>query len=319
MRLSERMVQLMRLRHLSRRTEEAYLMWCRQFVAFHGGRSPMRLGAPEITAFLNDLANARHVSASTQNQALSALVFHFREVLGRAPGEFVGLVRARRPTRVPTVLARTEVGRLLAALEGVPKLMATLLYGGGLRLGECQQLRVKDIDFERRQVTVHDGKGRKDRATVLPASVIAGLKLHLAEVRRLFAADRAADRPGVALPDALARKFPRAGTEWGWFWVFPASGESTDPATGIVRQHHRHEAGFQRAIRAAAACAGLAKPVSAHTLRHSFATQLLENGTDIRTIQTLLGHTSLETTMIYTHVAKNGGLGIASPADGLAG
>lgn len=312
------MVREMRLRHLSRRTEESYLMWCRQFVQFHGGVSPMRLGAPEITAFLNDLANVRKVSASTQNQALSALVFLYREILGRDPGEFVGLVRAKRSARIPTVLARDEVRRLLDALEGVPRLMATLLYGGGLRLTECQQLRIKDVDFTRRQVTVHDGKGAKDRVTLLPASVLPPLRTHLATVRRLFDADRASGRPGVALPGALATKYPTAGTEWGWFWLFPARDESTDPVSGVLRRHHVHEAGLQRAVRAAAARAGLSKRVSSHTLRHSFATHLLESGTDIRTIQTLLGHAHLDTTMIYTHVANAGGLGVASPADALA-
>ncbi len=316
-RLSERMVQLMRLRHLSRRTEEAYLMWCRQFVAFHGDRSPLRLGAPEITSFLNNLANVKHVSASTQNQALSALVFLYREVLGRPPGEFTGLVRARRPQRVPTVLSRDEVRRLLTTMEGVPRLMATLLYGGGLRLIECQQLRVKDVDLERRQLTVHDGKGRKDRVTMLPVTVLPALRLQLSAAKRVYESDRAAGRPGVALPDALARKLPRAGESWGWFWIFPAREESVDPVSGVLRRHHAHEAGFQRAIRAAAVRAGLVKAVSAHTLRHSFATHLLERGTDIRTIQTLLGHAHLDTTMIYTHVADTGGLGVASPADTL--
>jgi integron integrase len=312
------MVEMMRARHYSRRTEESYLMWCRQFVEFHGGQSPMKLGASEITRFLNHLANAKGVAASTQNQALSALIFLFREVLHRTPGELTGLVRVRRPQRIPTVLSREEVRRLLAQLEGLPRLMAVLIYGGGLRHTECLQLRIKDVDVERRQIAVHDGKGRKDRVTTLAVSVTPALKSQLAAVRTLHESDRAAGVPGVALPDALARKYPRAGEEWGWFWLFPARTLSRDPVSGVERRHHVHEVVLQRAIKAAAARAGLTKPVGPHTLRHSFATHLLEDGYDLRTIQELLGHSSVETTMIYTHVAKNGGLGIASPADGLA-
>jgi integron integrase len=315
--VSARMTELLRARQMSRRTEESYLMWCRQFVEFHGGRPPGRMGAPEISAFLNHLANARGIAASTQNQALSALIFLYREVLGRDPGLLAGLQRVRRPARVPTVLSKPEVRALLGHLRDQSLLMATLLYGAGLRLSECLQLRVKDVDLERRQLTVHDGKGRKDRVSVLPISAQALLRRQLAASRALFEADRKANRPGVALPDALAAKYPRAGAEWGWFWVFPAPGESVDPRSNLRRRHHVHEVNLQRAIRSAAVRAGLAKPVGPHTLRHSFATHLLEDGYDIRTIQQLLGHTNLNTTMIYTHVANTGGLGVASPADGL--
>lgn len=314
--MSEQMREVMRRRHYSHRTEEAYLMWCRQFVEFHGGVSPMRLGEEEVKAFLSHLATARRVSASTQNQALSALLFLFAEVMGRKLDRLNGVERARRAKPLPTVLSRDEARRLLDALEGTPRLMALLLYGSGLRLNECLQLRVKDVDLERRQITVRSGKGGKDRVTLLPVAAVAPLREHLARGRLFFEADRAAGRAGVALPFALEEKYPRAGEEWAWFWVFPAKGESTDPVSGAVRRHHVHEVVLQRAIRAAAARAGLTKPVTVHTLRHSFATHLLEAGRDIRTIQELLGHSDVSTTMIYTHVINTGGLGITSPADG---
>jgi len=276
----------------------------------------MRLGEAEITAFLNHLATERRVAASTQNQALSALLFLYGQVMGRNLGEFTGLTRARRPRHIPTVLSRDEARRLLEALEGTARLMALLLYGSGLRLNECLQLRVKEVDFERRQVTVRSGKGAKDRVTLLPVAAVAPLREHLARGRLRFDADRHAGRPGVALPFALAEKYPRAGEEWAWFWIFPGKEESEDPVSHVTRRHHVHEVFIQRAIRAAAARAGLTKPVTVHTLRHSFATHLLEAGRDIRTIQELLGHSDVSTTMIYTHVANIGGLGITSPADG---
>ncbi len=313
--LSERMHETLRRYHYSVRTEEAYVMWCRQFVEFHGGRSPMRLGAAEVTAFLNHLATARRVSASTQNQALSAVLFLYRDVMGRELGEFTDLKRARRSRHVPTVLAREEVRRLLGAMEGTPRLMALLLYGSGLRLNECLQLRVKDMDLEQRQLTVRSGKGGKDRLTLLPIAAVAPLRAHLERARLLFDEDRRERRAGVELPYALATKYPHAGEEWPWFWVFPARGESTDPVTGVKRRHHVHEVVLQRAIKTAAARAALAKPVTVHTLRHSFATHLLQAGRDIRTVQELLGHSDVSTTMIYTHVANMGGLGITSPAD----
>ncbi len=314
--LSERMRETLRRGRYSYRTEEAYLMWCRQFVEFHGGVSPMRLGEKEITAFLNHLATERRVAASTQNQALNALLFLYREVLERKLGEFAGLMRARRPPHLPTVLSRDEARRLLDAMDGTARLMALLLYGSGLRLNECLQLRVKDVDLERRQITVRSGKGGKDRVTLLPVVAAGPLREHLALGRKLFELDRKADQPGVALPFALEAKYPNAGKEWGWFWVFPAKGESRDPVSGVTRRHHVHEVFIQRAIKAATARAALTKPVSVHTLRHSFATHLLEAGRDIRTIQELLGHSDVSTTMIYTHVSNMGGLGIASPADG---
>lgn len=302
-------------KHYSRRTEEAYTNWIKKFVFFHHKQHPRDMGAPEVEAFLTDLAVNGKVSASTQTQALSALLFLYREVLGIDLPWMDGLVRAKPSQRVPMVLSVNEIHRLMANLEGMYSLMARLIYGSGMRLMECVRLRVKDVDFDRLEVTVREGKGRKDRVTMLPQSLVPELQAHLKRVQVLFDMDRKANIPGVEMPDALAKKYPNAGKEWGWFWVFPASGLSDDPRTGIHRRHHIYEQNIQRAIRVGVKKAGIAKPATTHTLRHSFATHLLESGYDIRTIQELLGHSDVSTTMIYTHVLNKGGRGVISPLD----
>jgi integron integrase len=275
------------------------------------------MGAAEVVEFLSDLAVNGHVASSTQNQALSALVFLYREVLGRELEGLDSAVRARRPAQLPVVLARSEVKAILDLLEGRHHLVASILYGSGLRLMECLRLRVKDIDFERKHITVREGKGNRDRATVLPRATATILLQHLERVRLLYDEDREQGRGGVYLPNALERKYPAAPYEWPWFWVFPASAISRDPRSGQQRRHHIMESGPQRAIRRAALRARITKRVSPHTLRHSFATHLLEAGTDIRTIQVLLGHRDVKTTMIYTHIVDRGPLGVQSPMDRL--
>ena len=277
------------------------------------------MGKPEIEQFLTALAVDRQVSASTQNQALAAVLFLYQGVLGCNPGWLDDVVRAKRAERLPVVLTRQEVQSLLAVLDGVPWIMAMLLYGSGLRLMECLRLRVKDIDFTRCEIVVREGKGNKDRVTMLSAAVVSKLRVHLEGVRGLHAADLAAGFGRVLLPDALALKYPNADREWGWQWLFPATTISADPRSGERRRHHQHETVPQRAIREARRRAGIAKPVGPHTLRHCFATHLLEAGYDIRTVQELLGHRDVKTTMIYTHVLNRGGRGVQSPADGLLG
>ena len=314
-RLLDQVHDAIRARHYSRRTERAYAGWIRRFVLFHGKRHPAEMGEPEVTVFLSHLATHRRVSASTQNQALSALLFLYRVVLRRELAWLDELVRAKRPARVPTVLSRSEVATLLAELDGVVRLVASLLYGAGLRLLEAMRLRVKDVDFERGEITVRDGKGRKDRVTLLPAAAREPLRRHLEQVRRQHEHDAAQGRGCVALPDALARKYPGAAGEWGWQWVFPATSHYRDRETGQLRRHHLHESVIQRAVKEAARRARLTKPATCHTLRHSFATHLLEAGYDIRTIQELLGHADVSTTMIYTHVLNRGGRGVRSPLD----
>lgn len=314
-RLLDQVHDAIRARHYSRRTERAYAGWIRRFVLFHGKRHPEEMGEPEVTAFLSHLATHRRVSASTQNQALSALLFLYRVVLRRDLAWLDELVRAKRPARVPTVLSRSEVAALLAELDGTVRLVASLLYGAGLRLLEAMRLRVKDVDFARNEITVRDGKGRKDRVTLLPAAAREPLRRHLELVRRQYERDAARDRNCVALPDALARKYPGAAGEWGWQWVFPATSHYRDRETGQLRRHHLHESVIQRAVKEAARRARLTKPATCHTLRHSFATHLLEAGYDIRTIQELLGHADVSTTMIYTHVLNRGGRGVRSPLD----
>jgi len=314
-RLLDQMRNAIRRRHYSYRTEQAYVHWIKRFIHFHGVRHPRELGEAEVTAFLNNLVASRGLAAATQNQALSSLVFLYKEVLGRPLDWLDGLARAKRPARVPTVLTATEVRHLLAGLEGAKWLMASLLYGAGLRLRECLKLRVKDVDFEYRQIVVRDSKGGRDRVTMLPESVIEPLKLHLARVKVLHERDLAAGYGDVELPDALARKYPRAAYDWAWKFVFPAYRYSTCPRTGVIRRHHVFEDVLIRAVKQAARAAGINKHVSCHTLRHSFATHLLENGYDIRTVQELLGHQSVETTMIYTHVMNKGGRGVKSPVD----
>jgi integron integrase len=304
-----------RVRHFSYRTESAYLGWIRRFIRFHGGRHPRELAGPDIECFLSDLALARKVSASTQNQALAAILFLYKDVLATELPWLEGIVRAKRPTRVPVVLSRAEVRQLLGRLDGVYWLAASMMYGSGLRVSECVRLRVKDLDFEYRQITVRDGKGAKDRCTVLPDTVIQPLHWQLERVRALCESDRSGGAPGVALPLALERKYPGAPREWPWQFVFPARTLCRSPYNGQWVRHHILPDGVQRAVKRAVLAAGLTKPASCHTFRHSFATHLLEDGYDIRTVQELLGHSDVSTTMVYTHVIKRGGRGVKSPMD----
>jgi integron integrase len=305
------------MRHYSMRTEEAYVSWIKRFILFHGKRHPLEMGEDEITRFLSALAVHGQVSASTQNQALCALLFLYRQVLGQNFGWLEDVVRAKRPQRLPIVLTRPEVKALLGALEGVHWIMASLLYGAGLRLMECLRLRVKDIDLASHQVLLREGKGNKDRRTMLPAAVQEPLTAHLEHVRQWHQDDLAQGFGRVYVPNALQRKYPHANREWGWQWVFPASQLSLDPRSGERRRHHLHESALQRAVKQASRHIGLTKPANCHTLRHSFATHLLEDGYDIRTIQELLGHRDVKTTMIYAHVLNRGGQGVYSPMDRL--
>ncbi len=305
----------LRARHYSRRTEQAYCLWVRRFIRFHDLRHPADMGEPEINAFLTHLATDGQVSASTQTQALSALLFMYRNVVHRDVGTLDGLVRARKPRRLPVVLTRDEVKGILDELDGDAWLIASLLYGSGLRLTECLRLRVQDVDLARLELTVHDGKGGKDRVTMLPRSLAAPLRSHLARVRAIHERDLAAGWGRVELPEALQRKYPRASTEWRWQWVFPQRRRWRDPTTGVQGRHHVHETVVQRAFKQAVARAGVTKRASCHTLRHSFATHLLDDSYDIRTIQELLGHKDVRTTMIYTHVLNRGARGVRSPLD----
>jgi integron integrase len=314
-RLLARVSAAIRSRHYAPRTERAYVGWIRRFILFHGKRHPDQLAGPEVTEFLTSLAVDRRVSASTQNQALSAILFLYKEVLDRDLPWLGAMIHAKRPERLPVVLSRAEVAALLDQLRGTAHLIACLLYGGGLRLLECLQLRIKDIDQARREIRVRDGKGRKDRVTVLPGSVIPALAEHIARTGAQHRADLAAGAGHVSLPDALRAKYPGAPREWHWQWLFPASRTYVDRKTGERRRHHRHESAVQRDIKVAARVAGIPKLVSCHALRHSFATHLLESGQDIRTIQELLGHKDVATTMIYTHVLNSGPLGVRSPLD----
>jgi len=318
----ERSRRAMRLKRLAYRTEESYLDWQRRFLEFcaREGLEPRESGATGVRRFLEMLAVERRVSATTQNQAFSALLMLFRLVWELPLGNLDGTLRAQRPERLPVVLGREEVSRLLSAMDGTPGLMARLLYGTGLRVMELLRLRVKDLDFERDQIVVRQGKGDKDRTVMLPESTAPELRRHLDRAKILHEADRAAGVAGVWMPEALGVKYPGAGREWGWFWVFPSKSMGEDPrAPGVLRRHHVHDNTLARALQMARALAGLAKPVSPHVLRHSFATHLLEDGTDIRTVQELLGHSSLETTMIYTHVMERRGVtGTRSPLDRLA-
>lgn len=314
-RLLEQVRAEIRARHYSRRTEDAYVHWIRRFIVFHGRRHPRELGAPEISSFLTWLAVERHVAASTQNQALSGVLFLYRDVLRQEIGLLELLPRARTPSKVPVVLSPSEVRQVLNQMGGVPRLVATLLYGAGLRLQECLELRVKDLDFERREITVRRGKGQKDRRVMLPDALRQALEEHLESVRRLHHADLAAGFGRVVLPGALDRKYPNAETDWAWQFVFPAGRICRDERFGPPTRFHLHESVIQRAVTAAGRKAGLAKRVGCHTFRHSFATHLLESGSDIRTVQELLGHADVSTTMIYTHVLNRGGLGVKSPID----
>lgn len=309
----------LRLRHFSPRTEEAYVAWVRRYVRYHGLRHPRDLGAAGVRAFLTHLAVERRVAPSTQGQALAALLFLYGEVLGRPLTGLGPLPRARSPARLPVVLSPGEVARVLAALDGVPWLVAMLLYGSGLRLLECLTLRVKDVDLERGELRVRRGKGARDRVTVLPEAVRAPLAAHLERVRGLHERDLAEGAGYVALPDALDRKYPGAARSWPWQWVFPARRRHLDRATGRTRRHHLHETVVQRAMAEAVRRSGIGKRASCHTLRHCFATHLLEAGYDIRTVQELLGHRDVSTTMVYAHVLNRGGLAVRSPADLLGG
>ena len=304
---------VIRMRHYSIRTEQTYLQWIKRFIHFHDLRRPEELGEAEVARFLSHLAVRDRVAASTQNQALNALVFMYRHVLNRPLGEIIGAVRAKRPQRLPVVLSQDEVRRLFRHLDGVAWLVACLLYGSGLRLMESVRLRVKDLDFDHRAIIVRDGKGAKDRVVTLPDEVIEPLQTHLDWARTLHNKDLAAGMGDVYLPFALARKYPSAGKEWGWQYVFPSRKTSVDPHSGVERRHHLNESVVQKAVKRAVRKAQINKPASCHTLRHSFATHLLERGMDIRTVQEQLGHKDVRTTQIYTHVIQRGGLGVKSP------
>ncbi|MEK6288742.1 MAG: integron integrase [Acidobacteriota bacterium] len=313
--LLDQVRQAIGARHYSKRTEKTYVDWIKRFILFHGKRHPKDMGEPEINQFLTDLAVNKKVSASTQNQALRAILFLYQRVLEK-PLEWVNpAVRAKKPKRLPVVLTRQEVKTILDSMDGAPKLVATLLYGAGLRLNECLELRFKDIDFTTKQILVRDGKGQKDRITTLPASVKEPLLAHLRDVWRLHQRDLREGAGRVVLPYALAKKYPNADREWGWQWAFPAPTRYFDKEAKIERRHHLHETAVQKAMKLAVNRARIGKPATPHTLRHSFATHLLEDGYDIRTIQELLGHNDLNTTMIYTHVLNKGGRGVRSPAD----
>jgi integron integrase len=317
-RLVDRLRDAIRSRHYSRQTEKAYWYWIRYFVLFHGKRHPAGMGAAEVSGFLSWLATDRDVAAATQNQALSALLFLYRNVLGVELPWLGDLVRAQRPVRLPTVLSEGEVRRLLACVPENAGLMAGLLYGAGLRQIECLSLRVKDFDFPYRQIMVRDGKGARDRVTMLPENLVQPLQQHLGKVRLLHGRDLKEGFGEVRLPHALARKYPRAGRAWAWQFAFPSANRSADPDGGVMRRNHVHPDTLSRAVARAALRAGIDKRVSCHTLRHSFATHLLERGYDIRTVQELLGHSDVSTTMIYTHVMNKGARAVKSPLDRLA-
>jgi integron integrase len=311
------MREALRSRHYSRRTEQTYCQWVKRFIFFHKVRHPVEMGEAEINAFLTHLAVKEKVSASTQNQALSALLFLYRHVLGREVGDLGDVIRARKPKRLPVVITREEVKSVLANLTGDKWLMASLMYGAGLRLMECLRLRVQDVDFFRNEILVRDGKGAKDRITMLPESLKASLQEHLKTVKAVHERDLADGWGRVLMPDALDRKYPNAPKDWRWQWVFPQENRWKNASTGEQGRHHVHETILQRAVKEAVRKANLVKRVGCHTFRHSFATHLLETGYDIRTIQELLGHKDVSTTMIYTHVLNKGGHGVRSPIDGL--
>jgi integron integrase len=313
--LLEEVRRQLQVRHYSLRTERVYVGWIRRFIQFHGKRHPRAMGAAELEAFLSHLAVAGKVAASTQNQALSALLFLYRDVLGIELAWMEDVVRAKRPARVPTVLSREEVRGLLLLMQGRPWLVASLLYGTGLRLMECLRLRVKDVDFARNEITVRDGKGGKDRRTVLPRSLVEPLQREVERALALHAKDLGEGHGAVWLPSALARKYPNASRERGWQYVFVSDRRSRDPRDGTIRRQHLDDAVLSRALKSACRGAAIVKPVSAHTLRHSFATHMIEAGYDIRTVQELLGHKDVATTQIYTHVLNRGAGGVLSPLD----
>lgn len=309
----------MRTRHLALRTEQVYLQWLRRYLTFHNRRHPRELGAPEVEQFLTHLAVHRKVGAATQNQAMQALLFLYRHVLEMELPWLNDITRASHRERLPVVLSRTEVQALLSQLQGTPWLGANLLYGAGLRLMEGLRLRMKDLALDRGELIVREGKGGKDRVTMLPATLDTQLRAHLTRLRSWYEDERRRQQPGVSLPFAFARKFPQAATQWGWQYLFPSAGLCRDPYSGLPVRHHTHEKTVQRAVQAAVRKAGICRPASCYTLRHCFATHLLEDGYDIRTVQELLGHSDLKTTMIYTHVMAKGARGVRSPLDRKAG
>lgn len=313
--LLDKVRHTLRTKHYAFRTEETYINWIRRFIFYHNKRHPQEMNSPEIEQFLTHLAVNLNVAASTQNQALSALLFLYNEVLRLPLARPIDAVRAKPAKHLPVVLSQNEVHRLISLVPDSYQLMAKLLYGCGLRLMECVRLRVKDVDFEQHQIIVRNGKGHKDRDTLLPDSLLDPLRRQFRFARSLHLNDLELGYGRVYLPHALDRKYPSASQEWGWQFVFPAHKRSLDPRAGLIRRHHIHQSSLQNAVRAAAKAANINKPVGCHTLRHSFATHLLENGYDIRTIQELMGHKSVETTMIYTHVVKRGGLAVRSPLD----
>lgn len=317
-RLLDQLRERIRYLHYSEATEKAYLFWVRLFIRSSGMRHPRDMGKPEVEAFLTMLATVRQVSASTHKQALSALVFLYREVLAQDLPWLQEIGRPAQRKRIPSVLTTAEVASVFALMDGQEKLLAQLLYGTGMRLMEGLSLRVKDVDFDRHAIVVRDGKGGKDRVVMLPRAIESQLRAQLARSRALWDADRRLGAAGVEVPHALEKKYPRAGESWAWHWVFPAAAHSTDPRSGVIRRHHVYEERLGRALKKAVAAAGIPKPVSVHTLRHSFATHLLQAGTDIRTVQELLGHSDVSTTMIYTHVLKVAAGATSSPLDALA-
>lgn len=313
-RLLDQVRSAIRIRHYSYRTEQTYVHWITRFIYFHNKRHPQDMGAAEVGAFLSHLAEERHVSASTQNQALNAIVFLYKHVLKLEMGRLEGVTRAKKRVRLPVVFSTQEVQAVLSRLEGREQLMAKLLYGAGLRLMECHRLRVKDIDFDYRQITVRSGKGDKDRRTMLPESLIVPLREHLQIVREVYVLDQR-EEFAASMPEALAVKYPNAGRQWGWQYLFPGADRAVDPRSGKLFRHHQHECFLQKAVKEAIRLAGITKHAGCHTFRHSFATHLLEAGYDIRTVQELLGHTNVKTTMVYTHVLNKGGRGVRSPLD----
>lgn len=322
-RLLDQLRECLRYRHYSLNTEKSYVYWVRFFVRWSARasgamRHPRDMGAADVQAFLTMLASDRHVSSSTHNQALSALLFLYRDVLNTELPWMQDIQRPQQPKRIPSVLTQAEVGALLAQMQGTEALLARLLYGTGMRLMEGIRLRVKDVDFDRKVIVVRQAKGNKDRVVMLPHSLLDTLRQQLLHARAVWEKDRQTDQAGVEVPDALEVKYPKVGHSWGWFWLFPAQGTSVDPRSGVIRRHHVFEERLQRAIKRATPLAGIAKQVSVHTLRHSFATHLLQSGTDIRTVQELLGHSDVSTTMIYTHVLKVAAGGTSSPLDALA-
>jgi len=313
--LLDQVRELIRLKHYSIRTEQTYVSWIKRFILFHGKKHPNDMGKNEIEAFLTHLAKNLNVASSTQNQAFNALLFLYKQVLDQPLDEKINAVRAKKPRRLPTVMTNDEAVKVIDMLSGIHQLMAKLLYGSGLRLMECIRLRVKDVDFEMNQIMVRDGKGQKDRVTVLPERVKRDIKEHLERTRRIYEDDLARGYGRVYLPYALARKYPNANQEWGWQYIFPSKSLSKDPRSNEIRRHHVHENSLQKAVKKSVQLNRLNKPASCHTFRHSFATHLLESGYDIRTVQELLGHKDVSTTMIYTHVLNRGGRAVLSPID----